>query len=151
VGQSIFFLFAGFITSAVALEKNFGQHKPIDFVFDSDERFENPSKILYGQMMDMNYFAGRIVNVHYEDDKEFLPLQAADLLAWQVRRAFCFPNEPRRGHFDSARACVQPHYAYIMSRKKLEQLHEAMEKRARAYAESLGVPLESVQPWKKKP
>lgn len=146
-----FFLFAGIITSAVAVEKLYGDGEPIEFIFDNNERVENPSRTLYGQMKEMPYFTGRIANVLYRDDKQFTPLQAADLLAWQTRRAFCVSHEPSRKHFDSARACIRPHVPHIMTRDDLEKWVEALEERARQYASDLGVSLETVQPWKRKP
>jgi len=148
--NAYFFLFPAFVTCCTSLEKWFGNSEPIHFVFDSHERFENPSKQLYNQILGAPVLAGRIVNVDYEDDKQFLPLQAADLLAWQVRRAFSFPQEKRRAHYDRANSCAWPPYSYILSRQDLQQGVDLMEQRARDYAQSLGVPLSAVQPWKNK-
>ncbi len=146
--DAYYYLFPAFISAAITMEKYFGENQPIEFVFDNHERFENPSRLQYGQMQGMGRFAGRIVNVLYRDEKKSLPLQAADLLAWQVRRAFCVPGEPRRAHFDSARNCVQHHYGYVICRKDLEDIMQAMEGEARRYAASLGYPLELLAPWK---
>ena len=143
--NAYFFLFPSFVAACTSMEKYWGQSDPIHFIFDSHERFEKPSKMLYNQIQDAPVFAGRIVNVDYFDDKQFVPLQAADLLAWQVRRAFCVPQEPRRAHFDKARACAWQPYHYILSRKDLEMALDLMEQRARVYAASLGIPVDVLQ------
>jgi hypothetical protein len=36
----------------------------------------------------------------FKDDKELTPLQAADMLAWHIRRAYTHPQENRRRMFD---------------------------------------------------
>ena len=105
---------------------------------------------MYNQIQDAEVFAGRIVNVDYHDDRQFVPLQAADLLAWQVRRAFCETREPRRKHFDNCRGCTWEPATYVVTRKDLEEGLVLMEERAKAYAAALGVPLCTIQPWKKK-
>jgi len=149
-----FFLFGGIITAMVGMVKNFGQNEPIEFVFDSMDRkrFENPSLLVYGELQNRAYFSGRIANVLYRDDKAFLPLQAADLLAWQVRRAFCpsVPTEPRRRHFDTAQQCAQPPFSYEMTRKDLLDWVADMDRAAIEHALSLGISLEDLQAWRRK-
>jgi len=148
-----FFLFGGIITAMIGMEKRFGQNEPMEFVFDNmadRKRFERPSMLVYGELQNMAYFAGRIANVIYRDEKVFLPLQAADLLAWQVRRAFCVLDEPRRRHFDAAQACVQPPFSYVMTREDLEDWVADMDRVATEHALSLGISLEDLQAWRRK-
>src|ERR1035437_303320 len=47
--------------------------------------FDKPSRTLYGQAADLPQFRHRVAKISYEDEKQFLPLQSADLLAWQIQ------------------------------------------------------------------
>jgi hypothetical protein len=101
-----YFLFSGFIFAALGFEKYFGDQGSVEFVFDSSQQFEKPSLRLYGQMDALQISEGKIMNVLYRDEKSFLPLQAADLLAWEVRRRFCVSGVPDRPQFEGAQACA---------------------------------------------
>ena len=147
--NAYYYLFQCFVAAAMATEKYLGSGDPLDFVFDSHESFQKPSERLYGYMQCMEQFAGRIINVSYRDEKRFLPLQAADLLAWQVRRFFCRPNEPRRLHFDRATTCSQPSYSYVMGKTDLKDVATALEQGVKNMAASLGIPVELVKTWER--
>src|ERR1019366_7653927 len=70
-----------------------------------------------------------VANVIRRDDEKVLPLQAADLLAWQIRRFLCGNNELRRPHFDAAQNCPPetPH-TFIMDRQKLRVAFDQLTK-----------------------
>lgn len=97
-----FVLFLGFIISAGFLEVHLGDRSHIDFVFDNQDQFEKPSANYADALREWGRLGEVFGNVHYRDDKNVLPLQAADLLAWQVRRRVC-TNEPGRAHLEMAR------------------------------------------------
>jgi hypothetical protein len=137
------FLFPAFISAVLGMEKYFGTGQSAEFVFDSSERLGKRAQIQYTQLLDLPQYAGRMANVLFRDDKEFLPLQAADLLAWQVRRAFCVTTEPRRAHYDNALNCPQrPPFLEILTPRKLRVCLEAMEANAIKEAAALGIPID---------
>ena len=78
-----YLLFPSIIAAAVEIERIEGISQPTEFVFDSDQRFERLAYEMVPDLMPLQSFKGGIVNVSYRDDRQFLPLQAADLLAWQ--------------------------------------------------------------------
>jgi hypothetical protein len=113
--------FQGIISSIARHRYDQGLNEKIDFIFDKremekknirdawdllKERFNEDTKSMMGS------------DPRFEDDKEFLPLQAADLLAWWIRRMateesdgiqkFDFPWKPTRSipafqfHYDEA-------------------------------------------------
>ncbi len=131
-------LFSLLIGAAVNIERLDGGADSIDFVFDSDQRHEPLSRIMLPSLMNMSSGFGSIVNVVHRNEKQCLPLQAADLLAWQVRRFFSV-NQPRRRHFDLAMNCVpeQPH-SFIVDRAKVRQIMVDINDSAARLAPSLG-------------
>ena len=114
-----YLLFPTIIAAAVGMERIEGKGEPIEFVFDTDQRFERLKYEMVTKLRPLRSFSG-LLNVSYCDDKEALPLQAADLLAWQIRRAFSKTDEPRRRHWDAALGCppMKPH-TFVFTREKL--------------------------------
>src|ERR1022692_2803718 len=127
-----YFLFMSFITAATSIENLIFDDEPTEFIFDTQRGVEKRSEMLYYQMIEQSRFAGRIVNVLYRDEKEFLPLQAADLLAWQVRRAYCVTDETRRRHFDAALHCVDKSFMYTITKENLKEYLVNMVARVRS-------------------
>lgn len=113
-----YFLFQALIGLTVTIERLHGESEPMEFIFDSNDRCEKASYSLVNSFYNKDMFRG-IINVLYRDDKKFLPLQAADLFAWQSRRFLC-ANEPRRKHYTRARNAGnrRPHF-HIMSRQEI--------------------------------
>jgi hypothetical protein len=66
--------------------------------------------------------ASHLGSVSYRDDKGFVPLQAADLLAWQTRRFWCTPDEPKRLHFDAARSTRFPAKEILVKRAEVQEI-----------------------------
>jgi len=91
-----YILFTYLVMAIMALQNTIGGDLMTEFIFDSHERFEKPSKLVYEVLMEHPDLA-RLAspNILYRDDQKFLPLQAADLLAWQVRRRFCVAEAAR--------------------------------------------------------
>jgi hypothetical protein len=134
-----YFLFPSVIAASINIERLDGEADPVDFVFDSDEKHEKGSKRLLPSLLPMQSYYGSLVNMIYGDEKKVLPLQAADLLAWQTRRAFSVPSEPRRRHFDAARNSPpeEPH-EFIMTRSMVKSMIQEIRERAANLAPSLG-------------
>lgn len=148
--NAYFFLFIGFLSAATSIEKYAGSGRPIEFVFDSSDkkRIEKPSLKLYHQCAHLPQFGGRVHDIHYEDEKIFLPLQAADLLAWQIRRRFSVQGDIRP-HFEMAiNAPAERPYEHIVSRDDLERYAETMDMNAMEKWARMGLP-ESIRPWKR--
>ena len=126
------------IGAAINIERLDGDSDSVDFVFDSDEKHEPLSRIMLPSLMNMRSGFGSIVNMVHRDEKQFLPLQAADLLAWQIRRFFSV-REPRRKHFDLAMRCVpeEPH-SFVMDRAKVRQIMNDINESAAKLAPKLG-------------
>ncbi len=141
-----YFLFSGFILSATTVERLYGEESPIEFVFDSSERFEKPSTKFFESFRTRYDQVTAKANVAYRDDKLFLPLQAADLLAWQVRRLFC-SNEPRRQHLTDARKTKWEHFSHIVGKEELTKMKAALAKRQKIMTEQFGLD-EDVRKWK---
>jgi hypothetical protein len=145
--DAYFFLMPGFISSALAMEKYLGNQEPAEFVLDTSQRLDKQAKKLRGQLLSLPQFA-RTVDISFRDEKVFLPLQAADLLAWQVRRAFSVPEEPRRVHYDRAVNCPrEPLFPVVLNRADLRKLLAAMEANARKEASALGIPVDVLKKY----
>jgi hypothetical protein len=111
----------------------------VDFVFDSDKRHQRRFDLMLPKMKHMKSMDGKFVNAIRRDERKFLPLQAGDLLAWQIRR-FCEPNhEPPQKHFYAARDCrPKKHELFIVDRAMLVNMVQDMRETASKLARSLG-------------
>ncbi len=126
-----YFLFPTVMGAAVNIERIDGRTESIDFVFDSDDTHEKGVKRLLPSVSGMQSFHGCVANIIRRDDKEFLPLQAADLVAWQIRRFLCVTTEPKRSHFDAAQNCPpEPPHSFIMDRQMLTKAFDELMKGA---------------------
>lgn len=75
-----------------------------DFIFDEDQRLWRMAEDLFEGFKSSGVpYASAIGEVDHRDEKEFLPLQAADMEAWMFRRKLAFPSEP-----DPLRECFKP-------------------------------------------
>jgi hypothetical protein len=143
-----YYLFIGFLSAATMTAKYLADGDRIEFFFDSNREVEKASRTLYGQAMNLRQLQGRIENIHYKDEKLFLPLQAADLLAWQVRRRFSVQEEPRP-HFERAINCPPGRpFHYTVTRVQLEQMGRAMDDQAMLDWAISGRP-EHLRPWRR--
>jgi Protein of unknown function (DUF3800) len=148
--NAYYFLFTGFLSAGTSTEKWSGENRKIEFFFDSNQDVEKPSRKLYSQVCDLPYFAGRVEGIHYKDEKLFLPLQAADLLAWEVRRRFSV-EEPERPQFEKALNCpAEKPFIHTITREHLEELGEVMDQNAMLNWALMGYP-ESLRKWKRPP
>lgn len=146
--NAYYFLFVGFLVAGVSTEKYGGVGRHVEFFFDSNQEVEKPSRKLYGQIAALPEFAGMIEDIQYKDEKILLPLQAADLLAWQVRRRFSVV-EPPRPQFERALNCAaQKPFTHTITRDHLEQLGEAMDQHAMQRWAAMGYP-EQLRKWRR--
>ena len=98
-----------------------GVGEKIDFIFDIQEDQEKPAKDLYGRIRKLEPYASRGGSISYWDDKDFLPLQAADLVAWQHRRRLCRPGGPRR-EFERLHEDPLRHAKRVWSTEDMQEL-----------------------------
>lgn len=147
--NAYYFLFPAFVQAVIAMERHVGNGEQVSLVFDNS-RFEKRSHQQYSQISDHPLFANCVVDISYEDDRDLVPLQAADLLAWQIRRAFSVVTEPRRNHYDQCRKCGWTFFDNVLSEKDLGRAFDVMEENARRCAAKMGVSIEQLQSWKRK-
>ena len=87
--------------------------------------------------MQCNY--GSAVNITRRDEKKFLPLQAADLLAWHIRRHFSNPLEAERMHFRPLQSCPQRMpFTFVVGRDMVAGMIKDIRDQAAAWADYLG-------------
>jgi len=148
--NAYFFLFMGFMAASTSIEKYVGEGQPIEFVFDCAEkkRIQDPSLLLYDQCMTLPQFGGRVHNIHYEDEKKFTPLQAADLLAWQIRRRFSVDGDIRPQFEMALSAPAERPFEHIVTREDLEGYGELMDRNAMENWAAMGLP-EEKRPWRR--
>lgn len=97
--RSPYFLLFYAITFGIArVHKTFGVGQPCDFIFDENEGLDRKVLPFWGQMCEaLPVQTRRLISGSpiFRDDKKVLPLQAADLLAWHIRRkeAGSYPTE----------------------------------------------------------
>lgn len=79
----------GVISSVARVADVNGFDAPIDFIFDKQDGVEDDMRLFFSEMIkDLPASARRLVRgpPSFHDDRLRLPLQAADMLAWHVRR-----------------------------------------------------------------
>jgi hypothetical protein len=88
----------------------------------------------------MRSLDGKFVNAVRRDEKQFLPLQAADLLAWQKRRFLQHDGGLPRKHFYMARDCPpRRNELFIMDDVKLTAMVRDLRQGAAKVAASTGL------------
>ena len=146
--NAYYFLFIGFLSAGASTEKWAGGNRKTEFFFDSNRDVEKPSQKLYSQILRLPQLDGMVEDIHYEDEKLLLPLQAADLLAWEVRRRFSVA-EPNRPEFERALNCpTEKPFSHTITREHLEELGEVMDSNAKQNWAEMGYP-ESLRKWKR--
>ncbi|HMF74567.1 MAG TPA: DUF3800 domain-containing protein [Bryobacteraceae bacterium] len=104
---------------------------------------------LYRHLPAIHELFENIINVHYEDEKRFLPLQAADLLAWQIRRRFCVTTElPRRQFEEAIHSPRLPPFLKALTREDLEIAGKRMDDDAKKKWSECGLP-ENARPCRR--
>jgi len=97
IDHPYFLMYGNVIYSAIKWQVDNGMNEPIDFIFDDQLRDSTEIIAKFGDMFTRapDFVKSRIKNrPTWGNDKDHKPLQAADLLAWHIRRGF---YEQRRG------------------------------------------------------
>jgi len=145
--NAYYFLFIGFLSVAASTERHLSEKRRIEFFFDSNKDVEK-SKKLYGQVASLPQFAEIVEDIRYEDEKIFLPLQAADLFAWQVRRRFSVQENPRPQFEASLNCPPERPFTHTLTREHLEELGETMDHHAMLNWAIMGYP-EHLRKWRR--
>ncbi len=72
---------------------------PIEFIFDQQDGVDDDVRLFFSEMIKVLPQEARnlVADVPWfknDRDKQFMPLQAADMLAWHVRREHEYPDQP---------------------------------------------------------
>lgn len=116
------FAFNRMISSTAHYEKYLGRSEPIECIFDKQQKIGKRSAKLYERVVGLPGFeASHLVRlpVRFEDEKEFLPLQAADLVAWHFRRRYSNPQEPKRPVYEMLSKPLRENFTYKLKLKEL--------------------------------
>lgn len=98
LGNPHFLCVFGIASSVARCAHREGVKDPIKFIFDTQQGVSEDIQLLFADMLsDLPRGARKLISglPQFEDDKDLLPLQAADMLAWHIRREheICGPNE----------------------------------------------------------
>jgi hypothetical protein len=94
----------------------------IDVAFDRQGRAEKGARDIYERVRAILPDCSALGNIDYRDDKDLVPLQAADLFAWHTRRFWCTPREPKRPQFDALRSMRFPPMQILAKRADLKEI-----------------------------
>jgi len=89
-GNPYYLAWRALISVSLHWQHKSGNHEPIDFIFDEQSEAGLLSDAWEGFRDNMPEEFRRLVKNRpiFRDDEDFLPLQAADMLAWWMRRRF---------------------------------------------------------------
>jgi hypothetical protein len=114
-----FMYLIGIFTSIGA---RFGFNDIVDFIFDEPEKGQKRTvRDIWDQVKGFQPVAGRVGVIEFRDDKDFLPLQAADLLAWHERRHRSNPAKPARPVYNTLHENSGRYWEQVFERADLEQ------------------------------
>lgn len=120
-----YFAFIGIVSAFAGINRLSGSTEPTDFVFDQQDAMETKAIRLYHRLKEklpLRQF-GRVA---YYSDREMLPLQAADLIAWQIRRFRCTRYEPIRDELRRLHSGPLQPFGSTLWRAELERVVTAM-------------------------
>ncbi len=126
VRSPFYWLFLSMIKSLESCERHSGDTRRLNVIFDRDDVHpEIALNLLKSQYFAMG-FSQRLAFVGFGDDESTIPLQAADLLAWQVRHALCNPDKPSPHHDRCLQAPQLPAFGQFLTNDDLEGLRDVM-------------------------
>ena len=93
------------------------RQKLTDFIFDDLEGMENKALRMYAAVK--THFPERQFGRIARSDRQMIALQAADLVAWQIRRFRSMPGEPLRNEFLRLQSCRRPSFRSTITKQDL--------------------------------
>jgi hypothetical protein len=110
----------------------------VDYVFDNQGKVtERRARRLYRQFCvhPMNEQAANLGNVDFRDDRDFEPLQAADLTAWQHRRRLCLVSrEGTRSEYTRLHENPSRFFHHEIGRAELQKQADSIRRAAQLRA-----------------
>jgi hypothetical protein len=108
----------------------------MDFVFDEQTGIENRALKMYGRLKAASPHR-QLGSVVYRSDRQMLPLQAADLIAWQMRRFRC-SSEPVREELRRLHSGPRRAFRSTLTKARLHRLAKALTDNLPALREQFG-------------
>jgi hypothetical protein len=113
--------FIGMVSALAGINRYSGSAESTDFIFDEQEGMENRALRMYIAVK--KHFPERqFGRVAFRSDRQMIALQAADLVAWQIRRFRSTPGEPLRDELRRLHSCRRPPFRSTISRQDLQHL-----------------------------
>lgn len=109
--------FIAMVTAFSGIYRHSGFNETVHFIFDEQDGMQNRMMRLYAQFRGW-YPHWNLGGVTYQNDKERLPLQASDLIAWQTRRFMC-SSEGTRADFRRLHSVRTP-FRSVLKRRDVE-------------------------------
>jgi hypothetical protein len=93
--QACFAVMGGVARQAATM----GITTPIEFIFDQQDGVDDDVRFFFSEMIaalqpEVRALISDVPRFKSDRDKQFMPLQAADMLAWHVRREHEYPEKP---------------------------------------------------------
>ncbi len=125
-----FHCFYQLIAALLYAHKHIGVMEPIDFIFDEQGKegraIRDYWSVLQAMIPEDDVRAMLSTEPVFRDDKVFLPLQAADLGAWQIRNLLSAVADSQEERVNMnpimARLAAIPHLELILNRKSLQSM-----------------------------
>jgi hypothetical protein len=130
--------YSAFIAMVTALSGFYrwgGSDELVDFIFDEQDGMQTKAARQYGSFRGW-YPNWRLGRIGFNDEKKVLPLQAADLIAWQTRR-FMASKEGTRELYKRLHS-NRPPYRKTLNRQMLKDSADAILKNLDALREEHG-------------
>jgi hypothetical protein len=118
--------FIAMVSAHAGINRHSGSREITDFIFDQQDGMQNKALRLY-HLTKLALPDRQLGRVGYRSDKDTLPLQAADLIAWQIRRFLCTSGEPRRDELRRLHSGRVPPFRSILREKDLQKLVTAVQ------------------------
>ena len=136
VANPYYMAFIGLVSALAGLNRHRGSTETTDFIFDEQKGIESKALKMYHRLKALSPHRqlGRVV---YRSDREMLPLQAADLIAWQMRRFRC-SFEPVREELRRLHSGSRREFRSTLTKRHLQRLANALNDNLPALREQFG-------------
>lgn|SRR5215469_6660341 len=107
--EPYFFACYGLMIQFIKMQRDLGISQPVDFIFDEQQKLSAYVDESYDHLKALSAECHPLIGDRpsHKDDKKILPLQAADLFAWHVRRYFEDEIEQKPPHITAARPILE--------------------------------------------
>jgi hypothetical protein len=113
--------FIGMVSALAGIKRYSGSPEVTDFIFDEQDGMENKASRMYVAVK--THFPERqFGKIAFRSDRQMIALQAADLLAWQIRRFRSTPSEPLRNELRCLHSCRRPPFRCTINKQDLQHL-----------------------------